>query len=153
MTSQLARIRQRPLVPAAHLGLDRALLTAERSALNFLQTLSSTATLTRRYADAIAGYRARIMDTRKTLPGLRVAQKYAVTVGGGLHNEIDLGGLPLVSAGNMDVFVAEQEVMSGLVANSKLPSLTIDVSDGDIDRIAGDVIQWMKEIGAFWWQG
>ena len=54
---------------------------------------------------------------------------------------------------DLDVFVAEQEVMSELVAKSLLPSLTIDVSDEDVDRIAGDVIRWMKEIGAFWWQG
>lgn len=62
------------------------LLTGERTALNFLQTLSGTATLTRRYVDAIAGTRARIFDTRKTLPGLRLAQKYAVRCGGG-HNQ------------------------------------------------------------------
>lgn len=67
-------------------GQARALLTAERTALNFLQTLSATATLTRRYVDAVAGTRAMIMDTRKTLPGLRMAQKYAVSVGGG-HNQ------------------------------------------------------------------
>lgn len=71
-------------------GPARALLTAERSALNFLQTLSATATLTRRYADAIAGYRSRIMDTRKTLPGLRLAQKYAVTCGGCHNHRIGL---------------------------------------------------------------
>ncbi|MDR2092999.1 MAG: carboxylating nicotinate-nucleotide diphosphorylase [Azoarcus sp.] len=64
----------------------RALLTAERTALNFLQLLSATATATRRYVDAIAGTRARIVDTRKTLPGLRLAQKYAVAVGGGLNH-------------------------------------------------------------------
>ncbi|CAG0124427.1 nicotinate-nucleotide pyrophosphorylase (carboxylating) [Rhodocyclaceae bacterium] len=67
-------------------GQARALLTAERTALNFLQTLSATATLTRRYADAVAGTQTMIMDTRKTLPGLRMAQKYAVSVGGG-HNQ------------------------------------------------------------------
>ncbi|MDR0700972.1 MAG: carboxylating nicotinate-nucleotide diphosphorylase [Azoarcus sp.] len=64
----------------------RALLTTERTALNFLQLLSATATVTRRYVDAIAGARARIVDTRKTLPGLRLAQKYAVAVGGGLNH-------------------------------------------------------------------
>ncbi len=64
-------------------GQARALLSAERPALNFLQTLSAGATLTRRYVEAIAGTRARIMDTRKTLPGLRLAQKYAVRCGGG----------------------------------------------------------------------
>lgn len=63
-----------------------AMLTAERTALNFLQTLSATATLTHRYVDAVKGTHAKIMDTRKTLPGLRMAQKYAVRIGGG-HNQ------------------------------------------------------------------
>jgi nicotinate-nucleotide pyrophosphorylase (carboxylating) len=67
-------------------GDARALLSAERPALNFLQTLSAVATVTRRYVEAAQGHKAKIMDTRKTLPGLRHAQKYAVTVGGG-HNQ------------------------------------------------------------------
>ncbi|MEQ6289421.1 carboxylating nicotinate-nucleotide diphosphorylase [Vogesella sp. GCM10023246] len=71
-------------------GPARALLTAERTALNMLQTLSAVATETRRYVDAIAGTRARILDTRKTLPGMRLAQKYAVTVGGGMNQRIGL---------------------------------------------------------------
>ncbi|MDR0716958.1 MAG: carboxylating nicotinate-nucleotide diphosphorylase [Azoarcus sp.] len=68
----------------------RALLGAERTALNFLQLLSATATATRRYVDAIAGAAARIVDTRKTLPGLRLAQKYAVATGGGLNHRSGL---------------------------------------------------------------
>jgi nicotinate-nucleotide pyrophosphorylase (carboxylating) len=71
-------------------GAARALLTAERTALNFLQTLSAVATATRCYADAVAGTRAKIVDTRKTLPGLRVAEKYAVRVGGGINHRIGL---------------------------------------------------------------
>lgn len=71
-------------------GNARAMLTGERCALNFLQTLSATATVTRQYADAIRGTRARIFDTRKTLPGLRLAQKYAVTVGGGQNQRLGL---------------------------------------------------------------
>ncbi len=71
-------------------GKARALLTAERPALNFLQTLSATATLTRRYTEVVKGARAAIMDTRKTLPGLRIAQKYAVKVGGGTNQRIGL---------------------------------------------------------------
>lgn len=71
-------------------GQARALLTAERPALNFLQTLSGVATETRRYVDAIAGTRARIFDTRKTLPGLRLALKYAVKCGGGENQRIGL---------------------------------------------------------------
>ncbi len=68
----------------------RALLTAERAALNFLQLLSATATVTRLHVDAIAGTGARIVDTRKTLPGLRLAQKYAVTCGGGSNHRLGL---------------------------------------------------------------
>lgn len=71
-------------------GKARALVTAERSALNFLQLLSSTATVTARYVDAIAGTRTRVLDTRKTIPGLRRAQKYAVRCGGGTNHRIGL---------------------------------------------------------------
>lgn len=71
-------------------GNARQILSAERCALNFLQTLSATATVTKKYVDAIQGTHARIMDTRKTLPGLRSAQKYAVSVGGGLNQRLGL---------------------------------------------------------------
>jgi nicotinate-nucleotide pyrophosphorylase (carboxylating) len=68
----------------------RAIVSAERTALNFLQTLSATATVARRYADAVAGTRTRILDTRKTLPGLRAAQKYAVACGGATNHRAGL---------------------------------------------------------------
>lgn len=71
-------------------GNARALLTGERAALNFLQMLSAVATATRHYVDAVAGTRAAILDTRKTLPGLRVAQKYAVKTGGGMNHRMSL---------------------------------------------------------------
>ena len=71
-------------------GNTRALLTAERPALNFLQTLSAVATATRPYVEAVAGTRAAILDTRKTLPGLRIAEKYAVRVGGGQNQRMGL---------------------------------------------------------------
>jgi len=71
-------------------GLARALVSAERSALNFLQTLSATATVTAIHAEAVRGTRAAILDTRKTLPGLRHAQKYAVRVGGGQNHRMGL---------------------------------------------------------------
>jgi nicotinate-nucleotide pyrophosphorylase (carboxylating) len=67
-------------------GDARALVTAERTALNFLQTLSATATTTSTYADAVRGTRTTVLDTRKTLPGLRLAQKYAVRAGGGSNH-------------------------------------------------------------------
>lgn len=71
-------------------GAARALLTGERTALNFLQMLSAVATVTRRYIDAVAGTRVKIVDTRKTLPGLRLAQKYAVRMGGGANHRMGL---------------------------------------------------------------
>jgi nicotinate-nucleotide pyrophosphorylase (carboxylating) len=71
-------------------GNARAMLSAERPALNFLQTLSAVATQTRHYVEAAKGTRAKIMDTRKTLPGLRMAQKHAVKVGGGHNQRIGL---------------------------------------------------------------
>ena len=71
-------------------GPARALLTGERTALNFLQTLSGTATETRRYVDAIAGTGCKVLDTRKTIPGLRRAQKYAVICGGGTNHRVGL---------------------------------------------------------------
>ena len=71
-------------------GSARAILTAERVALNFLQTLSATATVTASYAKLLAGSHTKILDTRKTLPGLRMAQKYAVHCGGGQNHRIGL---------------------------------------------------------------
>ena len=71
-------------------GRNRALVSAERASLNFLQTLSGTATVTAQYVDAVRGTGAQILDTRKTIPGLRLAQKYAVRVGGGCNHRIGL---------------------------------------------------------------
>ncbi|MFJ1268176.1 carboxylating nicotinate-nucleotide diphosphorylase [Legionella lytica] len=71
-------------------GPARSMLTAERTALNFLQTLSATATHTYRYVEQLKGTKTRLLDTRKTLPGLRVAQKYAVTCGGGVNHRMGL---------------------------------------------------------------
>jgi nicotinate-nucleotide pyrophosphorylase (carboxylating) len=71
-------------------GQARALLTGERTSLNFLQLLSAVATTTRSYVEAVRGTRASIVDTRKTLPGLRLAQKYAVRMGGGANHRIGL---------------------------------------------------------------
>ncbi|WP_299177999.1 carboxylating nicotinate-nucleotide diphosphorylase [uncultured Neptuniibacter sp.] len=71
-------------------GSARNLLTAERAALNFLQTLSGTATISQYYADKVAGTSVKLLDTRKTLPGLRFAQKYAVTCGGCYNHRIGL---------------------------------------------------------------
>lgn len=71
-------------------GRSRSLVSAERCALNFLQTLSGTATATRAFVHALQGTKTRVLDTRKTLPGLRLAQKYAVRVGGGVNHRMGL---------------------------------------------------------------
>jgi len=77
-------------------GDARALLTAERTALNFLQLLSAVATKTATYVEAVRGTRAQVVDTRKTLPGLRLAQKYAVRIGGGTNHRIGLHDAVLI---------------------------------------------------------
>ncbi|WP_410474363.1 carboxylating nicotinate-nucleotide diphosphorylase [Guyparkeria sp. TX1] len=77
-------------------GPARALLTAERVALNFLQTLSATATVTRRFVEAVEGTGTQILDTRKTLPGLRYAQKKAVTDGGGTNHRMGLYDMVMI---------------------------------------------------------
>ena len=89
------RVRDGDRVPAGTVlatlsGRTRALVTAERAALNFLQTLSGTATTTAAYVEAVQGTGCSILDTRKTLPGLRLAQKYAVRCGGGQNHRIGL---------------------------------------------------------------
>jgi nicotinate-nucleotide pyrophosphorylase (carboxylating) len=71
-------------------GAGRSLLTAERTVLNFLQRLSGIATLTREYVEKVQGTNARIIDTRKTAPGLRVLDKYAVSCGGGMNHRVGL---------------------------------------------------------------
>jgi nicotinate-nucleotide pyrophosphorylase (carboxylating) len=77
-------------------GPARALLTGERTALNFLQTLSATATATQLFVAAVTGTRCRILDTRKTIPGLRLAQKYAVVCGGGSNHRVGLSDAILI---------------------------------------------------------
>ncbi len=84
-------------------GPARALLTAERSALNILQHLSGVATLTRSYVDLIAGTRAKLLDTRKTIPGLRVLEKYAVKMGGGTNHRMGLYDAVLIKDNHLAV--------------------------------------------------
>lgn len=102
-------------------GPARALLTGERTALNFLQALSGTATQTSRYAEALKGTQCRVLDTRKTIPGLRLAQKYAVRCGGGTNHRIGLFDAILVkenhiaAAGSIPAAVAEARKLSGTV--------------------------------------
>jgi len=84
-------------------GPARSLLAAERTALNFLQTLSGVATTTKKYVDAVAGTGCKILDTRKTLPGLRKAQKYAVSCGGGQNHRLGLYDAILIKENHIHV--------------------------------------------------
>ena len=100
-------------------GPARALLTGERTALNFLQTLSSTATITAEYVAAIDGTGVKLLDTRKTIPGLRLAQKYAVTCGGGMNHRVGLFDAILIkethikSAGSITVALQRANEAAG----------------------------------------
>ncbi len=106
-------------------GAARALVTAERTALNFLQTLSATATATARFAAAIRGTRATILDTRKTLPGLRQAQKYAVRTGGGSNHRMGLHDAILIKENH----IAAAGSIRAAIANARAahPQLVIEV--------------------------
>lgn len=91
-------------VAATITGRRRALVSAERASLNFLQTLSGTATITARYVDAVRGTGTRILDTRKTLPGLRIAQKYAVRIGGGDNHRMGLFDVVMLKENHIRAF-------------------------------------------------
>ena len=106
-------------------GPARAVLTGERTALNFLQLLSGTATATRRLVDAVAGTSSRILDTRKTLPGLRTAQKYAVRCGGGDNHRMGLYDRVLIKENH----IAAAGSLTGAIAAARrsAPELTVEV--------------------------
>ena len=106
-------------------GGARALLSAERCALNFLQTLSATATVTAQYVAAVRGTHAVILDTRKTIPGLRLAQKYAVRCGGGSNHRIGLFDAILIKENH----IAAAGSLAGAVraARARHPKLLLEV--------------------------
>jgi nicotinate-nucleotide pyrophosphorylase (carboxylating) len=108
-------------------GPARSLLTGERAALNFLQTLSGTATLARRWADAVAGTGARILDTRKTIPGLRLAQKYAVTCGGCHNHRIGLYDAVLIKENHIAAAGSVTAALHAAVASAAGLEIEIEV--------------------------
>jgi nicotinate-nucleotide pyrophosphorylase (carboxylating) len=114
----------------------RSILTAERVALNFLQRLSGVATLTRRYVDAVAGTRARILDTRKTTPGLRALEKAAVLAGGGQNHRFGLFDMVLVKDNHL---AAETELqhLQDAVRNCRAenPSIRIEVEADSLEQV------------------
>lgn len=128
-------------------GPARALLTGERTALNFLQSLSGTATTTRRYVEAVSGTGCRILDTRKTLPGLRLAQKYAVRCGGGTNHRIGLFDGILVKENHIAAAGSIRAAVDAARALNNKVMLEVEVEnldelqqalDAEVDRIMLD---------------
>lgn len=113
-------------------GRARPVLTGERTALNFLQLLSGTATRTREYVDAVAGTGCTILDTRKTLPGLRTAQKYAVRCGGARNHRIGLFDMVLIKENHI---AAAGSIAAAIAAAKRAsPGLKIDV---EVESLGG----------------
>ena len=115
-------------------GTATYLLSAERTALNFLQTLSGTATVTRQYATAVAPYGTRILDTRKTIPGLRNAQKYAVQVGGGVNHRIGLYDGVLIKENHQYISKSRDEIIGRLKQNP-INELLVEVEIECLDEL------------------
>lgn len=111
-------------------GSARALLSGERTALNCLQTLSATATVARRYADAVAGTGCKVLDTRKTIPGLRLAQKYAVQCGGchnhriGLYDAVLIKENHIIAAGSITRAIQMARQLTTVLVEVEVESLT-----------------------------
>ncbi len=101
-------------------GNARALLAGERVALNLMQRMSGVATLTYRYVDAVAGTKAKVLDTRKTMPGLRILDKYAVSVGGGRNHRMRLDDMVLIKDNHIAVCGSLSKAMRR-ARNAKLP--------------------------------
>lgn len=114
-------------------GNARALVSAERCALNFLQTLSGTATVTAQYVAAVRGTRATILDTRKTLPGLRLAQKYAVRCGGGSNHRIGLFDAILIKENH--IAAAGSLAAAVRAARAAHPRLLLEVEVENFDEL------------------
>ena len=110
------------------------MLAGERVALNFLQHLSGIATTTSRYAAACAGHRAVIVDTRKTLPGLRMLQKYAVTVGGGKNHRLGLDSLVMIKDNHIQAAGGIQPAVARLRTRLS-PFVKIEVETEDLEQV------------------
>ena len=114
-------------------GPTHALLTGERTALNFLQTLSGTATVTRQYVQAMGNSPTRLLDTRKTVPGLRLAQKYAVQCGGGHNHRIGLYDMVLIKENHITACGSIQAAVHA--ALQQFPELPIEVEVESADEL------------------
>lgn len=115
-------------------GAAQSIVTGERTGLNFLQTLSGTATATRACVDIVAGTKARILDTRKTLPGLRLAQKYAVRCGGGTNHRIGLFDAILIKENHIAAVGGVSAAVA--LARRKSPQVLIEVEVETLEQLA-----------------
>jgi nicotinate-nucleotide pyrophosphorylase (carboxylating) len=132
------RIAEGALAPANSIvceltGPARPILTGERTALNFLQLLSATASATQRYVEALRGTRCRILDTRKTIPGLRSAQKYAVRCGGGSNHRLGLYDMVLIKENHIAAAGSIGAAVSA--ARAQMPALQVEVEVEDVDQL------------------
>jgi len=117
-------------------GAVRSILTAERVALNFLQRLSGVATLTRRYVDAVAGTKARILDTRKTTPGLRALEKAAVVAGGGHNHRFGLFDMVLVKDNHLAAASELQHLQEAIrKCRAENPGLRIEIEADTLEQV------------------
>ncbi|MCX6567852.1 MAG: carboxylating nicotinate-nucleotide diphosphorylase [Candidatus Aminicenantes bacterium] len=119
---------------AAVEGPTLAILKGERTALNFLQHLSGVATATRRFVDAVAGTKAKILDTRKTAPGLRLIEKYAVKAGGGTNHRLSLSDMILIKDNHLRYIGSVAEAVRRARAAAK-PGIRIEVEAADLSQV------------------
>jgi nicotinate-nucleotide pyrophosphorylase (carboxylating) len=120
-------------------GHARALLSAERTALNFMQHLSGIASLTAKYVDAVKGTRAKILDTRKTTPGWRKLEKYAVRAGGGVNHRLDLARAVLVKDNHLKAVDGDVAVAVRRVRELAPPGAKIEVECDTIEQVAAAI--------------
>ncbi len=119
-------------------GRTRSILTCERLALNLLQRMSGIATVTRRFADEVRGTGVRVIDTRKTTPGLRLLEKYAVRVGGGLNHRPRLSDLALIKDNHIAAAGGIREAVEGVRRRRARVPVEVEVGpDVDLDELAG----------------
>ena len=120
-------------------GQTRALLTAERVALNFVQRLSGVATLTAQFVELVSGSKARLLDTRKTTPGWRRFEKYAVSCGGGVNHRVGLYDLILIKDNHLAALAAEKpNAIAAAVIRSRqrYPALKVEVEADTLEQVA-----------------
>lgn len=126
-------------------GPARAILTGERTGLNFLQTLSGVATRTRSYVDAIRGTRAIILDTRKTVPGLRLAQKYAVRCGGGQNHRLGLYDGILIKENHIAAAGSIVAALNAAKAAAK-PNVLLEIEVENLEQLRAALAAGAKRI-------